>query len=159
MADENKPVEPSAPPTGANPAATPNTRQVPGGDAPATAAAAAATGMTTAPAAKPAVARPPAAPMPDLAGKTTTAASAGGAPAKAAVAMPAAAKPAVAGSRAADDPSPLLPRRAWMGLAWGAFSAASAAALAATGRFMFPNVLNEPPQQFKVGFPTEYGTG
>ena len=43
--------------------------------------------------------------------------------------------------------------RAWMGLAWGAFSAASAAALAATGRFMFPNVLNEPPQQFKAGFP------
>ena len=46
-----------------------------------------------------------------------------------------------------------------MGLAWGAFSAASAAALAATGRFMFPNVLNEPPQQFKAGFPNEYGTG
>ena len=46
-----------------------------------------------------------------------------------------------------------------MGLAWGAFSAASAAALAATGRFMFPNVLNEPPQQFKAGFPNEYGMG
>ncbi|PYR48254.1 MAG: Rieske (2Fe-2S) protein [Acidobacteria bacterium] len=24
---------------------------------------------------------------------------------------------------------------------------------------MFPNVLNEPPQQFKVGFPNEYGMG
>jgi cytochrome b6-f complex iron-sulfur subunit len=46
-----------------------------------------------------------------------------------------------------------------MGLAWGAMSAASAAALAATGRFMFPNVLNEPPQQFKAGLPNEYGTG
>ena len=46
-----------------------------------------------------------------------------------------------------------------MGLAWGAFSAASAAALAATGRFMFPNVLNEPPQQFKAGLPNEYGMG
>ena len=46
-----------------------------------------------------------------------------------------------------------------MGLAWGAFSAASVAALAATGRFMFPNVLNEPPQQFKAGFPNEYGMG
>jgi len=34
-----------------------------------------------------------------------------------------------------------------------------ALALAATGRFMFPNVLNEPPQQFKVGFPNEYGMG
>ena len=61
--------------------------------------------------------------------------------------------------RDADDTSPLLTRRAWMGLAWGAFSAASAAALAATGRFMFPNVLNEPPQQFKAGFPNEYGMG
>jgi cytochrome b6-f complex iron-sulfur subunit len=62
-------------------------------------------------------------------------------------------------ARDPDDTSPLLTRRAWIGLAWGAFSAASAAALAATGRFMFPNVLNEPPQQFKVGFPNEYGMG
>ena len=66
---------------------------------------------------------------------------------------------AASGGRAADDTSPLLTRRAWMGLAWGAFSAASAAALAATGRFMFPNVLNEPPQQFRAGFPNEYGMG
>ncbi|HXH05825.1 MAG TPA: Rieske 2Fe-2S domain-containing protein, partial [Vicinamibacterales bacterium] len=58
-----------------------------------------------------------------------------------------------------DDTSPLMSRRAWIGLAWGAFTAASAAALAATGRFMFPNVLNEPPQQFKAGFPSEYGLG
>jgi cytochrome b6-f complex iron-sulfur subunit len=58
-----------------------------------------------------------------------------------------------------DDSSPLVSRRVWLGLAWGAFSAASAAALAATGRFMFPNVLNEPPQQFKAGFPGEYGPG
>src|SRR5262245_30448857 len=108
-----------------------------------------------APAAKPAVPRPPAAPIPDLAGKTTTAASAGGAAAAKAPA-PAAAK---AATRDPDDTSPLLTRRAWMGLAWGAFSAASAAALAATGRFMFPNVLNEPPQQFKAGFPNEYGVG
>src|SRR6187399_1066303 len=101
--------------------------------------------------------RPPAAPLPDLAGKTTTAASTGGAAAKTATAP--AAKPAAAVARDPDDTSPLLTRRAWMGLAWGAFSAASAAALAATGRFMFPNVLNEPPQQFKAGFPNEYGIG
>ena len=24
---------------------------------------------------------------------------------------------------------------------------------------MFPNVLNEPPQQFKVGFPADFGMG
>ena len=101
-------------------------------------------------------ARPPAAPIPDLAGKTTTAASPGGAAAKAAVA-PAAA--AAASGRDADDTSPLLNRRAWIALSWGVFSAACAAALAATGRFMFPNVLNEPPQQFKAGFPNEYGVG
>jgi cytochrome b6-f complex iron-sulfur subunit len=35
----------------------------------------------------------------------------------------------------------------------GRLLAGSAAALAATGRFMFPNVLNEPPQQFQGGFP------
>jgi len=60
---------------------------------------------------------------------------------------------------AADDMSPLMGRRGWMGLAWGAFTAASAGCLAATGRFMFPNVLNEPPSQFTVGFPEEYGLG
>src|SRR6266853_1916954 len=107
---------------------------------------------------KPAAPKPPAAPMPDLAGKTTTAASAGGAAAR--TAAPAA-RPAAAAAtgRDADDSSPLLNRRQWLGLAWGAFSAASAAALAATGRFMFPNVLNEPPQQFKIGLPGEYGMG
>ena len=133
MADESKPEQPSTPVAGAA-TATP------------------AAGH----AAKPVPPRPPAAPMPDLAGKTTTAASQGGAAAKAAA--PAAA-PAKAAARAADDASPLLNRRQWMGLAWGAFSAASAAALAATGRFMFPNVLNEPPQQFKIGLPSEYGMG
>ncbi len=136
MADENKPEQPSAPAAGA-------------------ATAAPAAGH----AAKPVAPRPPAAPIPDLAGKTTTAASAGGAAAKAATPTPGAPAPAKAAARAADDASPLLNRRQWMGLAWGAFSAASAAALAATGRFMFPNVLNEPPQQFKIGLPTEYGVG
>jgi cytochrome b6-f complex iron-sulfur subunit len=133
MADETKPVVPSAPATAASPAAPPHVKP-------------------------PAAPRPPAAPIPDLAGKTTNVASPGGAAARAATA--AAAKPAAASpGRDADDTSPLFTRRAWIGLAWGTFSAASAAALAATGRFMFPNVLNEPPQQFKAGFPNEYGIG
>ena len=59
----------------------------------------------------------------------------------------------------ADDESPLMGRRGWMGLAWGSFTAATAGCLAATGRFMFPNVLNEPPSQFAIGFPDEYGEG
>jgi cytochrome b6-f complex iron-sulfur subunit len=159
MADDKKPdaIQPGGPPAGANPAATPQQKTVPGGDAPATAAATGAKSAPAAAAARPPVApRPAPAPIPDLAGRTTTGASAGGAAARAATT---AAAPSKATTRDPDDMSPLLTRRAWMGLAWGAFSAASAAALAATGRFMFPNVLNEPPQQFKAGFPNEYGMG
>ncbi len=158
MADDRNPdaAIPSAPPTGANPAAIPRVKPTPPGTAEAaTVAAAAATGVVPTPRSAPA-AKPPVAPIPDLAGKTTSVASLGGAAARAATAKPAA---AVATGRDPDDTSPLLTRRAWIGLAWGAFSAASAAALAATGRFMFPNVLNEPPQQFKAGFPNEYGIG
>jgi cytochrome b6-f complex iron-sulfur subunit len=58
-----------------------------------------------------------------------------------------------------DDVSPLLSRRQWIGLAWGAFTAASAVAIASSGRMMFPNVLDEPLQHFKAGFPREYGVG
>jgi len=102
------------------------------------------------PAARPAAPPKPVAPVADVAGKTTSIA------APATRTVPAAAAKAAADT---DDTSPLLPRRVWIGLAWGAFSAASAAALAATGRFMFPNVLNEPPQQFKAGFEGDYSQG
>ena len=44
-------------------------------------------------------------------------------------------------------------------LGWAAFGAATVGALGATGRFLFPNVLYEPPQQFKAGFPEEYAVG
>ncbi len=95
---------------------------------------------------KPAAPKPAAAPPPNVEGRTTS------------IAAPATrAAPAV--GWAPDDTSPLVSRRVWIGVAWGAFSAASAAALAATGRFMFPNVLNEPPQQFKAGFPGDYSPG
>ena len=46
-----------------------------------------------------------------------------------------------------------------LGLGWVAFSAASAAMLGAAVRFLFPNVLYEPPQEFKAGFPAEFGVG
>ncbi len=138
MADETKP-DPLGTPAASAPA--------PG------ATQAAASPPSAAHTARPVPPKPAAAPLPDLAGKTTSVASAGGAAARAATA------PAATATRDPDDTSPLLTRRAWMGLAWGAFSAASAAALAATGRFMFPNVLNEPPAQFRAGFPNEYGQG
>jgi cytochrome b6-f complex iron-sulfur subunit len=42
---------------------------------------------------------------------------------------------------------------------WVAFSGACASSLVATARFLFPNVLFEPPQSFKAGFPSEYNVG
>ena len=47
----------------------------------------------------------------------------------------------------------------WLTLAWVSFAVATTAALAATGRFLFPNVLFEPPQSFKIGFPENYDLG
>lgn len=136
MPDETKP------PTGENGAAKPG----PSAPKPATAAAAAPPTSAGTPPSR-AVAKPQApVASPALQGKTTSAAAAS-------------ARTPAASSRAADDESPLFTRRAWIGLSWGAFTAASAVALAASGRFMFPNVLTEPPQQFKAGFPAEYGVG
>src|SRR5712671_3932965 len=71
-----------------------------------------------------------------------------------------AAAPAAAGKPAAGGK--LIPRRSmisWMTLAWAAFSASMLAAATATGRFMFPNVLFEPPPTFKAGYPDELQTG
>ena len=39
---------------------------------------------------------------------------------------------------------------------WSLFSLASAAGLLATGRFMFPNDLFEPPTKFKIGKPEDF---
>ena len=55
-----------------------------------------------------------------------------------------------------------MPRRSfisWMTLAWTAFTASMLAAATATTRFMFPNVLFEPPPTFKAGFPDEIQVG
>ncbi len=46
-----------------------------------------------------------------------------------------------------------------LGFGWAAFAAASAGIAGAMGRFMFPNVLYEPPQEFKAGFPDEFAVG
>lgn len=43
-----------------------------------------------------------------------------------------------------------------IGLAWTAFGLATAGCVGACVRFLFPNVLYEPPQEFKAGFPTEF---
>ena len=144
----------AAPPAASAPAAAASTPSsgAPAASASAPAPAAASASAPAAAAAKSAPAKKPVAAKPaakaaggdaKLAGRTTTAAA--GAARKKKAEIP--------------DDSPLMGRRGWMGLAWGAFTAASAGCLAATGRFMFPNVLNEPPQQFAIGFPEDYGVG
>jgi cytochrome b6-f complex iron-sulfur subunit len=43
-----------------------------------------------------------------------------------------------------------------LGLGWGVFTAAAVGMTGAMGRFLFPNVLYEPPQEFKAGFPEDF---
>jgi cytochrome b6-f complex iron-sulfur subunit len=91
-----------------------------------------------------------------MADETDTSVTAG--PTPAAAPTPAAPTPAAA-PKAADGVS----RRSFMKwslpLGWTAFSAATASVLVATARSLFPNVLFEPPQSFKAGFPGEYNVG
>ncbi len=47
----------------------------------------------------------------------------------------------------------------WLGLAWTAFTVAMAGMTFGTLRFMFPNVLSEPPAKVKVGFPDGFEDG
>ena len=76
---------------------------------------------------------------------------------------PVAPKPAPkAAAPAAGRDAKTMPRRSflnWMTLAWTAFTASMLAAGTATARFMFPNVLFEPPSTFKAGFPNEIQVG
>ena len=124
-----------------------------------------------------AIAGPPATPAP----ATTTPAAAAAAKAPAAVNTPGPVSPAAGGpnpgAQAASvaakappaatpkpaAPEPVNSRRTFMKwslpVGWVAFSAACASSLVATARFLFPNVLFEPPQSFKAGFPAEYNVG
>ena len=92
---------------------------------------------------------------------TPAAAPAPAPPAVPPTAAPAAAAPATPAAAPA-APKPEVSRRLFMWslpVGWAAFSAACAASLVATGRFLFPNVLFEPPQSFKAGFPAEFNVG
>ena len=112
----------------------------------------------------------PAAPAQPKAPATPAAA----APAVPSAPPPPAGVPAPAASAQTPNPNPApttapkpaddgLDRRGFMRwsipVGWAAFSAATASSLLATARFMFPNVLFEPPQAFKVGFPGEFNVG
>ena len=46
-----------------------------------------------------------------------------------------------------------------LSIGWITFTAALAATTAGMVRFLFPNVLYEPPQEFKAGLPSDYNTG
>jgi cytochrome b6-f complex iron-sulfur subunit len=75
-------------------------------------------------------------------------------PVGAAAAKPAAAKPAV--------PADGVSRRgffSWAAVAWVGFTAAIGGCVTTWGRFMFPNVLFEPPTMFKASKPEEYPAG
>jgi len=72
------------------------------------------------------------------------------------------AKPAAAPAHAAAAAvarRSFLSGMSWLGLGWVAFGAAVGTSLAALGRFMFPNVLFEPPTTFKAGVPADYSPG
>ena len=47
----------------------------------------------------------------------------------------------------------------WAAVAWVGFTAAIGGCVTAWGRFMFPNVLYEPPTNFKVGSPADFPKG
>jgi cytochrome b6-f complex iron-sulfur subunit len=47
----------------------------------------------------------------------------------------------------------------WFAVAWVAFTASMIGMLLGTVRFLFPNVLSEPPSKVKVGFPDQYEEG
>jgi cytochrome b6-f complex iron-sulfur subunit len=81
-----------------------------------------------------------------------------------AVAAPAAEKPAAPKTppKAPVKPEPEVSRRgffSWAAVAWVGFSAAIGGCLTAFNRFMFPNVLFEPPTSFKVGSPEDFPPG
>src|ERR1051326_7513513 len=83
-------------------------------------------------------------------------------PKAAAPAAPTATKPAAPKPSGPPAAAKQIPRRNflnWMTVAWAAFTASMLAAGTATARFMFPNVLFEPPATFKAGFPNEIQVG
>lgn len=47
----------------------------------------------------------------------------------------------------------------WLSVGWMAFSAATVGFFSMLLRFLFPNVLFEPPQTFKIGFPDDFQIG
>ena len=65
---------------------------------------------------------------------------------------------AAVGSTNKDNDSSIERRSffSWLALGWFGFAAATGGFFTVMIRFLFPNVLFEPPQSFKIGFPEEF---
>jgi cytochrome b6-f complex iron-sulfur subunit len=68
-------------------------------------------------------------------------------------------RPAPAPKPVREVAPPADDRRGFLMLGWGALAAVGALWTLATARFMYPNVLREPPNRFKVGFPGDFAPG
>jgi cytochrome b6-f complex iron-sulfur subunit len=103
----------------------------------------------------------PGGPNPGAEAAARTAAVAAAAPAATPVVKPVATAPAPVATSAkpADEGVSRRGFLKWTTVGWVAFSAACTSGLVASTRFLFPNVLFEPPQSFKVGYPSEYTVG
>ncbi len=165
MVDETKDGTPG------DPVAAPSSSAAPGGSAtppersaePPAAPSSSSTPIPPAAASTPpaAVAKPTSPPAP-AARPAAAAASAPTAGAAAAKAPAAAARPATPAAKAAAPADADLTRRgffSWAAVAWVGFTVAIGGCVTAMGRFMFPNVLFEPPTTFKAGKPEDYPPG
>lgn len=74
-------------------------------------------------------------------------------------ASPPAAKPAAAAKTAAGEGVSRRGFFSWAAVAWVGFTVAIGGCVSAMGRFMFPNVLFEPPTSFKAGDPKDFPAG
>ncbi len=84
----------------------------------------------------------------------------GGGPVAAAPSPPKPApKPASKAPAKGDTRRSFLSSMSWIVVAWVTFTASMAAMVLGTLRFLFPNVLSEPPSSFKAGDPTSYEEG
>ena len=94
----------------------------------------------------------------------------GPAESRAETAAPKAAAPAPAAAKPAPKPAAAAPAAAaegvtrrgffsWAAVAWVGFTVAIGGCVTTMGRFMFPNVLFEPPTSFKVGKPEDFQAG
>lgn len=66
------------------------------------------------------------------------------------------------GKKTADKDGDKVSRRgffSWAAVGWVGFTAAIGGCVSTFNRFMFPNVLYEPPTSFKVGRPEDFGEG